>query len=139
MGKEGGDDVDDGEDEGDDVDESTIKTFADPSLREPFGGLVETSLSHRGVILEAFGALLGLLGVFLGLFGGGRVLAPSWAHLGLHGSNRRKVRIKAPHRRQKNCLLGPSWGVIERLLGTVGAVIGAFFDPYWSSLGKYLG
>ena len=85
MGKEGGDDVDDGEDEGDDVDESTIKTFADPSLREPFGGLVETSLSHRGVILEAFGALLGLLGVFLGLFffGGGEgigaLMGPSWA------------------------------------------------------------
>ena len=100
---------------------------------------METSLSHRGVILEAFGALLGLLGVFLGLFGGGGYWRPHGPILGSMVQTGGRFELKPPHRRQRNCLLGPSWGVIERLLGTVGAVIGAFFDPYWSSLGQYLG
>ena len=110
MGKEGGDDVDDGEDEGDDVDESTIKTFADPSLREPFGGLVETSLSHRGVILEAFGALLGLLGVFLGLFWGGGYWRPHGPILGSMVQTGGRFELKPPPSETEKLLLGPLMG-----------------------------
>ena len=69
-------------------------------------------------------------------------MAPSWAHLGLHGSNRRKVRIKAPPIGDREIaswaphgtLLSASWALLGPSLGPSLTPIGALLGNIWGNL-----